>query len=123
MRRLFPLLAATMIAAILLPSQAQAFKPEIVYVRATDDNEGIRFTAKVRMDKQGARNQRRVSVTYDGERKRARPLKRPPLSMYETGAFSIPVRDCYRVKVRARNEFGVTKKNVRAGLLGTDGCD
>jgi hypothetical protein len=116
------MLAALLAVALLGPAQAQAFKPQIIYVRATDDNEGIRFTAKVRMDK-GGRDQRKVSITYKGERKRAEPLDRPPLSHYQTNAFSIPVRDCYRVEVRARNRFGVTKRTMRADLIGTNGCD
>jgi hypothetical protein len=122
MRRLPLLLAILMAFAIIAPTQAQAFKPEIVYVRATDDNEGIRFTAKVRMDK-GGRNERKVWVTYDGERKSAKVLKEPPLSLYETGAFSIPVRKCYRVTVKARNQYGTTTKKMRADLIGTEGCD
>ncbi|MDQ2676751.1 MAG: hypothetical protein M3Y34_08065 [Actinomycetota bacterium] len=116
------ILVALLAVALLAPAQAQAFKPEIVYVRATDDNEGVRFTAKVRMDK-GGRDERKVSITYKGERKRAHPLDDPPLSHYQTGPFSIPVRDCYRgVEVRARNRFGVTKRTMRAELIGTNGC-
>jgi len=122
MRKLFFVLAALIVLAVVVPSQAQAFKPEIVYVRATADNEGVRFTAKVRMDK-GGRDQRKVSVTYDGERKFARVLNEPPLSMYETPAYaSAPVRDCYRVTVRATNRFGTTKERLRADRIGTDGC-
>jgi hypothetical protein len=113
--------AAMLVVAVLVPAQAQAFKPDIVYVRATEDNEGIRFTVKVRMDK-GGRDERKVSVTYEGERKNAAPLDRPPLSHYETKAFSIPVRNCYRVKVVAHNRFGTTIENMRAGLIGTNGC-
>ena len=122
MRKLPLLLAAFLALAVLVPAQAQAFKPKIVYVRATDDNEGIRFTAKVRMDK-GGRDERKVSVTYKGERKRAKSIGRPPLSLFETGPFSIPVRDCYRVTVRATNQYGTTTKDVRADLIGTNGCD
>ena len=92
MRKLPLLLAAVMAVAVLVPAHAQAFKPKIVYVRATDDDEGIRFTAKVRMDK-GGRDQRKVSVAYKDERKNAKSIGRPPLSMFETGPFSIPVRD------------------------------
>ncbi len=62
--------AAMLVVAVLVPAQAQAFKPDIVYVRATEDNEGITFTVKVRMDK-GGRDERKVSVTYEGERKQA----------------------------------------------------
>ena len=120
--RKFPLIiAALLVVAILVPAQAQAFKPDIVYVRATDDNDGIHFTAKVRMDK-GGRDERKVSITYDGERKNAAALDRPPLSHYETKAFSIPTRNCYPVKVIAHNRFGTTTKNMRAGLIGTNGC-
>ena len=63
-----------LVVAILVPAQAQAFKPKIIYVRATEDNEGIAFTVKVRMDK-GGRDERRVSVTYDGDRKQALALE------------------------------------------------
>ena len=73
------LLAAFLVVAVLAPAQAQAFKPEIIYVRATDESDGIRFTVKVRMDK-GGRNQRKVTVTYDGDRREAKALDRPPLS-------------------------------------------
>ena len=86
MRKLPLLLAAVMAVAVLVPAHAQAFKPKIVYVRATDDDEGIRFTAKVRMDK-GGRDQRKVSVAYKDERKNAKSIGRPPLSMFETGPF------------------------------------
>ncbi len=122
MRKLPLFLAALMAIAILVPAQAQAFKPEIVYVRATDDDEGIRFTAKVRMDK-GGRPQRKVSVKYEGDRKQATTVGKPPLSLFETGPYSTGVRNCYRVTVKATNQFGTTKKNVRAGLLGTNGCN
>lgn len=122
MRKLPVLLAALMALAILAPAQAQAHKPEIIYVRATDDNEGIRFTAKVKMDKR-AKKSRKVSVTFSGERKKAVPLFRPPLSMYETGAYSTGVRNCYSVTVTATDRFGTTIENVRAGLLGTNGCN
>jgi len=121
MRKLPLLLVALMAVAVLVPAQAQAFKPKIVYVRATDDDEGIRFTAKVRMDK-GGRDQRKVSVAYKDERKNAKSIGRPPLSMFETGPFSIPVRDCYRVTVRAKNQYGTTTKDMRADLIGTNGC-
>jgi hypothetical protein len=121
MRKLSVLLAALVAVAILVPAHAQAFKPEIIYVRATDDDEGIRFIVKVRMDK-GGRNQRKVSVTHDGERKNAKALERPPLSHYETGAYSIPSRNCYPVKVVAHNRFGTTTERMRASLIGTNGC-
>ncbi len=121
MRKPPVLLAAMLVVAVLLPAQAQAFKPDIVYVRATDDNEGIRFTVKVRMDK-GGRNQRKVSVTYEGDRKQAQALERPPLSHYETGAYSVAPRNCFPVKVVAHNRFGTTTKNMRASLIGTNGC-
>ena len=121
MRRFPLLLAALLVVAVLVPSQAQAFKPEIIYVRAADESDGIRFTVKVRMDK-GGRNQRKVSVTYDGDRRQAKPLERPPLSHYETNGYSIPTRDCYRVKVVAHNQYGTTIKNMRAPLYGTNGC-
>ncbi len=122
MRKLSLFFAALMVVAILAPAQAQAFKPDIVYVRATDDDEGIRFTAKVRMDK-GGRDQRKVSVTFRDERKNAAPLDRPPLSMYETGAFSIGTRNCYPVTVKAQNRYGTTTKSMEAGLIGTNGCN
>jgi hypothetical protein len=121
MRKFQLILAALLVGATLVPAQAQAFKPDIIYVRATDDNEGIRFSVKVRMDK-GGRNQRRVSVTYDGEEKNAEALERPPLSVYETGAFSAPSRNCYQVTVRAHNRFGTTTKTMRAATIGTNGC-
>jgi hypothetical protein len=121
MRRVTVILAALIVIALLVPAQAQAFKPDIVYVRATEEGEGIRFTAKVRMDK-GGRDERRVSVTYDGERKRAKRLDDPPVSMYETGPFAAPIRNCYRVKVVAHNQFGTTIKTMRASLIGTNGC-
>jgi len=110
-----------LVVAILVPAQAQAFKPDIVYVRATEDDEGIAFTVKVRMDK-GGRDERKVSVTYDGEKKKAIALERPPLSHYETKAYSIPSRNCYRVKIVAHNQYGTTIKNMRASLIGTNGC-
>ena len=120
MRKLPLLLAAVMAVAVLVPAHAQAFKPKIVYVRATDDDEGIRFTAKVRTDK-GGRDQRKVSVAYKDERKNAKSIGRPPLSMFETGPFrSRP--DCYRVTVRATNQYGTTTKDMRADLIGTNGC-
>ncbi|MDQ3758978.1 MAG: hypothetical protein M3331_03425 [Actinomycetota bacterium] len=123
MRRLFLIVAALIALAALIPGQAHAFKPEIVYVRATADNEGVRFSAKVRMDKRSPNN-RKVSVTYDGERKRARPLDDPPLSFYESDPFaSAPVRDCYRVTVRATNRFGTTTRTLKADRIGTNGCD
>ena len=122
MRKLLLSLAALVAFGGLVPAQAQAFKPEIVYVRAEDDNEGIRFSAKVRMDK-GGRSERKVQITYDGVRKNAAALDRPPLSFYETGPFSAPVRDCYRVTVRAQNRYGTTTRTMRAGRMGTDGCD
>ena len=115
------LLAALLIAAVLVPAQAQAFKPKIIYVRATEESEGVVFTAKVRMDK-GGRNKREVFVTYDGERKEARALARPPLSHYETAPYSAPIRDCYRVEVVAKNRFGTTRKSMRADMIGTNGC-
>ena len=121
MRKLPMLFAALTAAAVLVPAQAQAFKPDIVYVRATDESEGIHFTVKVRMDK-GGRDKRRVSVTYKGDRRQAKPVEHPPLSHYETSAYSIPTRNCYRVKVVAHNRFGTTKKRMRAPLIGTDGC-
>lgn len=116
------LLAALLISAVLMPAQAQAFKPKIIYVVATEESEGIVFTAKVRMDK-GGRNQREVFVAYDGERKEARALERPPLSHYETPPYSAPVWDCYRLQVVAKNRFGTTRKTMRASLLGTNGCN
>ena len=73
------------------------------------------------MDK-GGRNKRKVSVTHDGEKKNAKALERPPLSHYETGAYSIPSRNCYPVKVVAHNRFGTTTKTMRASLIGTNGC-
>ena len=79
MRKLPVLLAAIIVVAVLVPAQAQAFKPDIIYVRATEDGNGIRFTVKVRMDK-GRRNERKVSVRYDGVKKVADYLKQPPLS-------------------------------------------
>ena len=121
MRKIPLILAAILVAAILVPAQAQAFKPDIVYVRATEDDEGVHFTVKVRMDK-GGRNKRKVSVTYEGERKQAVALERPPLSNYETRAFSAPSRNCYSVKVVAHNRFGTTIKNMRADMIGTNGC-
>ncbi|MDX6588563.1 MAG: hypothetical protein QOI31_3036 [Solirubrobacterales bacterium] len=121
MRKLPLVLAALIVVAVLVPAQAQAFKPDIVYVRATDESEGITFSVKVRMDK-GGRNQRKVSVTFEGDRKEAEPLERPPLSYYETNPYSAPVRNCYRVKVVAHNRFGTTTKNMRAGMIGTNGC-
>jgi hypothetical protein len=121
MRKLSVLLAALMVVAVLVPAQAQAFKPKIIYVRATDDDEGIRFSAKVRMDK-GGRAQRKVSVTYDGDRKDAESIGRPPLSFYETGPYSTGVRNCYHVTVKATNQYGSTTKDMRADLIGTNGC-
>ena len=116
------MLAAMIVMAVLAPAQAQAFKPQIIYVRATDETEGVPFSVKVRMDK-GGRKQRRVAVTYKGERKRAHALDDPPLSHYQTDPFSIPVRNCYRrVQVTARNRFGVTKRTMRAEMIGTKGC-
>ncbi len=122
MRRFSLLVASLFVLAVLVPAQAQAFKPEIVDVRATDDDEGIRFTVKVRMDK-GGRNQRDVNVTYDGNTRNAAFLKRwAPLSFYETGPFAAPVRDCYRVEIRAKNRHGVTTRTMRAPLVGGNGC-
>ena len=121
MRKSPLLLVALIAAAVLVPAQAQAFRPEIVFVRATDESEGIRFTVKVRMD-EGGRDKRRVSVTYKGDRRQATYINEPPLSHWETNAYSIPTRNCYRVKVVAHNRFGTTKKRMRAPLIGTDGC-
>jgi len=121
MRRLPVLLAAIVVVAVLLPAQAQAFKPDIVYVRATEDSEGIHFTVKVRMDK-GGRNQRKVSVRYDGVTKDAKALERPPLSHYETGSYSIETRNCYPVRVVAHNRHGTTTRDMRASRIGTNGC-
>jgi hypothetical protein len=120
-RKMPLILAAILVAAILVPAQAQAFKPDIVYVRASEEDEGVHFAVKVRMDK-GGRNQRKVSVTYEGDRKIAKALERPPLSYYETGAYSIPSRNCYRVKVVAHNQYGTTIKHMRADMIGTNGC-
>jgi len=121
MRQLPLVLAAVIVISVIVPAQAQAFKPDIINVRATDENEGIRFSVKVRMDK-GGRDQRKVTVTYDGDKKNADALERPPLSIYETGAFSAPSRNCYKVTVRARNRFGTTTKTMRAATIGTNGC-
>ena len=118
------LLAALAVIAIgaALPTQAHAFKPEIVNVRATADSEGLRFTVKVRMDK-GGRNQRDVNVTYKDDTQNAHVLDNgPPLSMYEAGPYAGPVRDCYRVHVRAKNRDGVTSRTMKAPRLGGDGC-
>jgi hypothetical protein len=123
MRKLPLIFAALMVAAVLVPAQAQAFKPKIIYVRATNDNEGIRFTVKVRMDK-GGRDERKVAVTYNGNRKSAQGIDDPPVSMFETGPYaSAPVKKCYRVKVRAHNQYGTTTKTMRADRIGTNGCD
>jgi len=121
MRKLPLLFAALMAVAILVPAQAQAFKPKIIYVRATEDSEGVHFTVKVRMDKGGA-NKRKVWVTYDGDKQSAQGLDDPPLSHFEAGPYGAPSRDCYRVEVKARNRFGTTTKSMRAGMIGTDGC-
>jgi hypothetical protein len=107
--------------ALLLPSSAQAFRPEIVNAIATNDNEGIRFTVKVRMDR-GGRAARDVNVTFGGVTKNADLVDQNRLSSYETGAYNAPVRDCYEIKVIAKNRDGTTRETVRAGRLGTDGC-
>jgi hypothetical protein len=123
MRRAILLFAALLLAAALSPGAAQAFKPEIVNVRATDDNEGLRFTVKVRMDK-GGRDQRDVNVTYEGDTQNARYVQDPgpPLSLWEAGAYAGPRRDCYRVRIRAKNRDGVTERTMRAPRIGGDGC-
>jgi len=112
-----------LVVAILVPAQAHAFKPKLIYVRATEDSQGVHFAVKVRMDQEGRRSERKVAVIHDGDRKRAHPLEDPPLSHWETGAYSIPSRNCYRVTVIARNEFGKTIRNVRASMIGTNGCN
>ena len=121
MRKLPIFLAGLMALAILVPAQAQAFKPKIIYVRATDESEGVHFTVKVRMDKGGA-DKRKVWVTYDGDMKSAEGLNDPPLSHFEAGPYAAPSRDCYRVEVKARNRFGTTTRSMRADMIGTDGC-
>ena len=123
MRKLVFCLTTLIAFGALAPAQAQTNKPEIVYVRATDDDEGIRFSAKVSMDKQSPR-QRKVRVTYQGDTKQASNLEQPPLGFYETGPYGAPRRDCYRdVTVRATNRFGTTTRTVDAGRIGSDGCD
>ena len=121
MQRFLALVAVLVTTGILLPTQAQAFKPDIVYVLATDDTNGIRFSAKVRMDK-GGRDERKVSVTYEGDRKNAEALKPNRQSFYETGAYSAPVKDCYSVTVKATNREGTSTREMRASLIGSDGC-
>jgi hypothetical protein len=74
------------------------------------------------MDK-GWRNQRKVSVTYNGDTQNAKSLDEPPLSNYEAGPYSGPSRDCYRVEVRAHNRYGTTTRSMRADTIGTNGCD
>ena len=122
MRRTLSLLTLLVAGiALLAPSQAMAFKPDIVGAYATKDNAGIRFTVKVRMDK-GGRSQRDVNVTYKDETKNADAIEETRLSFYETGAYDVGRRPCYRIFVVAKNRHGTTREHVRAGRLGTDGC-
>ena len=122
MRRVSFIVVAFLALALWVPGQAQAFKPDIVFAFATDDNEGIRFTVKVRMDR-GGRDQREVKVTFQGERKRAALVgNETNQSFYETGPYSASKKDCYRITVKATNKDGTTTKDLKAGRLGTDGC-
>ena len=120
-RELSALVVVAAFLALLLPASAQAFRPEIVNAIATNDNEGIRFTVKVRMD-QGGRAARDVNVTFDGVTRNAPLVERNRLSSYEAGPYNGPVRDCYRIRVVAKNRDGTTRETVRAGRLGTNGC-
>ena len=122
MRRTLTLLAALAAgSALLAPSQALAFKPDIVRAYATKDTNGIRFTVKVRMDK-GGRSQRDVNVTFKDETKNAKAIDQTRLSFYETRAYDAGTRRCYRIFVVARNQHGTTREHVKAGRLGTNGC-
>ena len=121
MRRASFIVVAFLALAVWAPGQAQAFKPEIVFAFATDDNEGVRFSVKVRMD-QGGRAKREVDVTFKGEKKNARLVQTVDQSFYEAGPYSAAQRDCYRITVKATNKDGTTTRDLRAGRIGTDGC-
>ena len=121
MRRFAPIGVVLLVLCLWIPGQAQAFKPEIVKAYATADNEGLRFTVKVRMDK-GHRSERKVKVTYQGVTKNAPPVRSIPLSFYEAGPYSGPIERCYRIFVVAKNHDGTTREEVKAGRIGTNGC-
>ncbi|MEJ7876117.1 MAG: hypothetical protein WKF62_05605 [Solirubrobacterales bacterium] len=122
MRRVSFIVVAFLALALWVPGQAQAFKPDIVFAFATDDNEGIRFTVKVRMDR-GGRDKREVKVIFQGERKNADLVDNETnQSFYETGPYSASKKDCYPITVKATNKDGTTTRDLRAGRLGTDGC-
>jgi hypothetical protein len=77
---------------------------------------GLAFNVKVRKHPDS------VHVFYDGQTLAAHEVANLT-HWWETPLISAPLQDCYRIRAKAVNENGTARKKLRAGRLGTPGCE
>ena len=98
-------------------SAATGKRPAIHFATATyrDDLGKVAFSVETE------RHTRKVVVFHAGVRL---PAKRAPhLKHYwQTQRMQAAKRNCYRIRVKARNGNGVTTRRMRAGRIGSKGC-
>jgi len=67
------------------------------------------------------RRPRKVTVFHGGHRLPAHRKRHLPF-WWQTKVITAQKRNCYRIRVKARNGHGLTTKRVGAGRLGSNGC-
>ena len=91
--------------------------PQIHFATATyrDDLGKVAFSVETE------RHPRKVTVFHAGVRLPADPV--PHLKHYwQTKRTPAAKRNCYRIRVKARNRYGLTTRRLRAGREGSKGC-
>jgi hypothetical protein len=107
-------------AALAIPPAWAGDSPPIIERHPTANYDqgdaGLAFNVKVRKHPDS------VHVVYEGQTLAAHEVAN--LShWWETPLISAPLQDCYRIRVRAVNENGKARRDLRAGRLGTPGCE
>ena len=111
-------LSLAAIALLWLPSAgAHGGPPKIIRATATYHE----TTNKVAFSVELHRHPKKVTVFHAGKRLPA--SRRAHLQFWwQSKETSAPKRNCYRIRVKARNGHGLTTRSMRAGRIGSKGC-
>jgi hypothetical protein len=108
-----------LMGATALPGAASSSDrpPKILTATATyHENTGtVAFSVEVQ------RRPKRVVVSHGGRHLPATPVRHLQY-WWQTRSVQGAKRNCYRIRVKARNRHGITKRRMRAGRIGSNGC-
>lgn len=122
-RRLYAVaLAATLVTAVAFIPSVWARGGHAPTIQSLPTATYFDNTSEVAFSVEVGASPDKVVVTYNGSKLQAQRIKYLR-RWWDTDRVSAPKQNCYRIAVKARNAHGTDEEHLKAGRLGSKGCD